>query len=103
MISKVKLPVRLRGDILRYGALTWLILSLAWLGGCAHSGSITAAELTPTAAVTPISTLSLLSVTATAPPTPAHCHPYPAFADWLAADAHSHLSGDALADLRTNA
>ena len=69
MISKVKLPVRLRGDILRYGALTWLILSLAWLGGCAHSGSITAAELTPTAAVTPISTLSLLSVTATAPPT----------------------------------
>lgn len=33
----------------------------------------------------------------------AHCHPYPAFADWLAADAHSHLSGDALADLRTNA
>ncbi len=69
MMSKVKLLVRLRGDSLRDGAMLWLLLSLVWLGGCARSGSVTAAELTPTA-TPPVSVLPLPVETATALPTP---------------------------------
>lgn len=72
MMSEVKLPVRLRGDIRKCGMLAWLILGLIWLGGCTPSGGVVAAELTP-AAMPPVSALPspTAAATATTTPTPA--------------------------------
>ncbi len=97
MISRVELPVRLRGDIRCYGVLAWLLLSLVWLGGCTRGASVVAAELTPTGApvvaspsptltatstatVTPLPTATPISLTALLPtPTPS-ATPWPTYA-----------------------